>query len=58
MENQEIRKVLKGNGVRQWELAEILGVSEWTLCRKLRRELNDAQKAEIFAAIEKLKVVK
>ena len=37
--NQDIRRALRVNGVRHWELARAMGVSEATLCKWLRVEV-------------------
>lgn len=49
--NEVIREVLQENGLHQWELAERLGVSENTLCRKLRKELTSEEKEQFLKAI-------
>lgn len=51
--NAEVRQALRDKGLRQWQLAERLGVSENTLCRQLRKELPAEQKARILKAISK-----
>lgn len=52
--NGDIRQALQDAGLCQWMLAEKLKVTEWTLCRKMRRELPTAEKTKIFAAIEQI----
>lgn len=37
MDNKEIRQRMKGSGVKQWQLADKLGISEATLVRWLRK---------------------
>ncbi len=54
MENTDIRIQLKKTGVRQWQVAETLGIGESTLCRKMRKELPEEEKEIILNAIEKL----
>ena len=51
--NQDIKKKIKEAGVYQYQIADILGVSETTLVRWLRYELTDEQRNMILAAIEK-----
>lgn len=58
MENLEIRSKLKKAGIFQWELSEGLGISEMTLVRKLRRELEEAEKQKILSVIDKIAVEK
>ena len=52
MNNLIIRGALLKNGVRYWQLARILGISEPTLCRKLRTEIPEPEQMEIAARIE------
>lgn len=46
-----IRTALFETGMKQWELAELLGCSEYTLCRKLRHEMDEAKQIEIAEKI-------
>lgn len=52
--NEVIRKALKDNGIYQWQLAEEIGVSEYTLLKRLRKELSAEAQAEMLSVIEKL----
>lgn len=49
--NFQIKLAAAGAGVRQWQIAERLGISEAHFCRKLRRELSDNEKAQIIQII-------
>lgn len=53
--NAEIRQALKEARVKQWEVASVLGISEATMVRRLRRELPEKEKARILQVIEQLK---
>lgn len=53
--NLDIRAAAKSAGVFLWEIADNLGVSELTFIRSLRKELSDARKTTVFAAIEEIK---
>lgn len=55
MANQDIRLAAKGSGVALWRIAEKLGISEPTMTRRLRTELNDDEKAHIMNIIAELK---
>lgn len=57
MKNEMIRKALDDSGMKQWELAEILGISEFTLSRKLRHELPQEEKDRILDLIYRGKAV-
>ncbi|MCH5300948.1 MAG: hypothetical protein J1E56_06480 [Ruminococcus sp.] len=52
--NAEIRKVTKLKGVRLWEVANALNISEPTMTRKLRKELPDKEKQTIFKIIDEI----
>jgi predicted transcriptional regulator len=51
MKNYEIKVELMKRGMKQYELASLLGISEWTLSRKLRTELPDEEKQRILEII-------
>lgn len=52
--NQDIRDMLKDNGLTQWDLCKALGIGETTLYRRLRDELPEDQKQEYKKAIDML----
>ncbi|WP_028511274.1 hypothetical protein [Ruminococcus sp. NK3A76] len=54
MANQIIREELKAKGVRQWQLAAALGISEQTMVRRLRFELDEETQLEMLTKIEEL----
>ena len=49
--NEMVRSFLKENNVFQWELAEHLGMAEYTLTRMLRHELPKDKQIELCEAI-------
>ena len=51
MANIEIRNALKEKKMFNYELAELLGITEWTLSRKLRKELPTDEKQKILNII-------
>ena len=53
--NKEIRQALAARMLSQWQLADVLGIHEETLSRKLRRELPDDKKKEMLDAINQIK---
>lgn len=53
MKNFEIKLALFRSGIKQWELADRLGVSESKLSRMLRKDLTDDQKQVILEIIKK-----
>lgn len=52
MANMIVREELKSRGVRHWELAQALGVSEQTLVRWLRFELSEDKQMGMLEKIE------
>lgn len=54
MVNSFIRRQAKAAGVPLWRIAQYLGVSEPTMTRWLRVELNDGDKQRIMSAISEL----
>lgn len=53
--NIEIRKAIKAKNLYYYEVAESLGISDFTFSRMLRKELTDNRKAEILNAISGMK---
>ena len=54
MANKIIREELKERGVRHWELAHELGISEQTLVRWLRFELDEDRQLDMLMKIEEI----
>lgn len=52
--NKDVRQRAKEAGVFQYQIAEALGMSEYTIIRKLRKELPQDEKARIFQIIDRL----
>ena len=51
--NNKIRKALGESRMRHWELADLLGISENTLTRRLRKELPEEEQQRIISIIKK-----
>lgn len=51
MKNIKIRQALKETGVRYWELARLMGISDGTLCRRLRDEIPAEEQDKIVKLI-------
>ncbi len=58
MANEDVKLEARGNGVPLWQIAEKLGISEPTITRRLRKELNAEEKAKIRAIIAEIKGAK
>ena len=54
MNNDEVRPEMFKYNIKQWELAEQLQISEFTLCRKLRHELSKEDKEKALNGIKKI----
>ena len=52
--NQDIRSRAKERGVMLWEVAAVLGINDGNFSRKLRRELPEDIKSEIFTIIDRV----
>lgn len=53
--NKDIRNAIKEAKLKQWQVADMYGLSEGNFSRMLRKELSRKKKEEIFTAIEKAK---
>lgn len=51
--NRDLRDEMRIANVRQWEVAEAIGVSEMTMVKWLRKELDDSKKALVREGIAK-----
>lgn len=54
MKNVEIRSAFMQAGIKQWQLAEALGISETHFSRKLRKELPQEEREKILSVIDQL----
>lgn len=54
-DNIDLQKLMKSENVKQWQVADALGVSGNTLIRKLRYPLDQSEKKKITDAIQKIK---
>lgn len=52
--NAEIRAKMAYNGIKQYMVAESLGITETSMSRKLRKELPETEKNRILSVIEEL----
>lgn len=52
--NTEIREAAKRNGVRLWQVAEDIGITDASFSRKLRRELPAEERERVLNVIDKL----
>lgn len=54
MANLDLRQKMMFAGVKQWKVAELLGISESMFSKMLRKELSENKKQEIKMIIDKL----
>ena len=54
MHNKDLRYEFRIANVRQWEVAEAIGISEMTCVKWLRRELPEEKKKLVREAIRKV----
>jgi hypothetical protein len=54
MQNKEIREAARQAGVKLWQIADALGMTDGNFSRKLRHELTEGQKEKVYAIIAKL----
>lgn len=52
--NRDLKELAKSRGVYLYEIACKLGITAEALNRRLRKELTDAQRAEIIALIDEI----
>lgn len=54
MTNRKIRALMVEAGLRQWQVAALIGMREETLCRKMREELDEKTRNKIETALREL----
>lgn len=50
--NVKVRSAMKEANVKQWELADLMGIAETTLCKWMRKELPEDLQAKMLQLIE------
>lgn len=58
MTGKEVKALLRSKHICQWQLAAELNISESTMVRQLRGNLDKEQQTTILEAIERLKAQK
>lgn len=51
--NQMVRKAIKDAGLYQWQVADLLGITEVTLSRWFRHEMTEDEQKRICEVINK-----
>jgi predicted XRE-type DNA-binding protein len=55
MRNQDIRNLIRASNIRNWQVAEQLGISDNTFYILLRKKLTEGERERILNAIEAAK---
>ncbi|MBQ3355671.1 MAG: hypothetical protein IJG45_00965 [Oscillospiraceae bacterium] len=55
MKNRDIRLAIAGAGLKLWEIAAALGITDSYFSRKLRKEFSPEEKARVLKIVEELK---
>lgn len=55
MKKEEVKLIMKKNQVKQWEVAEAMGISKFTLYRWLRKDLKGKQLERLNSAIKQVR---
>jgi len=58
MKNKDLRDEFRIANVRQWEVAEAIGISEMTFVKWLRKELSDDKKKLVRDGITKVNSIR
>ena len=54
MKNQRIREAAKNAGVKLWQIADAIGITDGNFSRKLRHELPEDEQRRILEIIKQL----
>jgi len=52
--NVGVRAAAKDRGVCLWEIADVLGISEASITRKLRKELSESERDKFLDIIDEI----
>ncbi len=52
--NNELKAIIKKKRLYSYEVAEKIGITEFTLCRWFRKEMSEEQKEKVITAIAAL----
>lgn len=54
MKNTDVREAAKKAGVKLWQIADAIGITDGNFSRKLRKEFSAEEKQKILAIIDDL----
>ena len=55
MNAETLKQTIRNSGVKQWQIADFIGISEYTLCKKLRKDIKEEDFIKIQNAVEEIK---
>nr|DAL37216.1 MAG TPA_asm: LAC REPRESSOR HP62/DNA COMPLEX REGULATION, LAC OPERON, LAC [Caudoviricetes sp.] len=55
--NQDIREYAKAHNVKLWQIANKLGINDGNFSRKLRYELTEETRQQIFKIVDELETM-
>lgn len=58
MNTETLKQTIRKSGVKQWQIAEFIGISEYTFCKKLRKDIAPEFERQILLAITAIKMEK
>lgn len=58
MTGQEVKELIKTNGLKCWQVAEAWGLCDSNFSRKLRKPFNEEETQRIYNIVERLKAEK
>ena len=58
MNNIKVREAMSAAGIKQWQLAELLNINEFSLSRKFRHELPEEEQERIIKIIVSVAEIK
>ena len=54
MKNMDIRLAAASSGVKLWQIADALGMTDGNFSRKLRKELSEEEREKILSIIQEI----
>lgn len=54
MANKGIRDAINAAGIKHWQVADAMGVTDCTFCKWLRKELPPEKQREVMDAIQRV----
>ena len=55
MNAETLKQTIRNSGVKQWQIADFIGISEYTLCKKLRKDVLPEFEKQVLIAVMHIK---